>query len=364
MKVMYLVFSFTVGGTERLVADICNQMVVKEQDVYLYVVNDLVSNELLKTLDKRVKINLQNRKTGGRSRLSTLFKVANYIKKNKIEVVHCNSFNAPELLIISRIISPKTRIIHTIHGMNQYKSLSKFKVSLRNWICDNFIGISEAVKNDILKSGADPQKTIMIYNGINAKKYECAKFKQFDISHIKIGCVARIMPSIKGQDVLLKSVPMLIEKHPNILIEFAGGVAESQQDKYEELVEYVKNNALDDNVRFVGNINNIPAYLNTIDICVVPSRTEGFGLALIEAMSMGIPCVASDIAGPAEIVNGEKLGCLFICGDSKDLTKKIEFTIDEFIDRKAYAWLRKEEIINKYSIRNMCEKLMVVYQNR
>ena len=50
MKIMHLLFSFTIGGTERLVSDICNEMVAKEHDVHLYIVNDLLSKELLSTL--------------------------------------------------------------------------------------------------------------------------------------------------------------------------------------------------------------------------------------------------------------------------------------------------------------------------
>ena len=97
MRIMYLLFSFTVGGTERLVADICKEMILNNQEVFLYIVNDLYSGELLDSLDKRIHVELQNRPVGGEEKITTLLKIAKYVKQYRIDVVHCNSFNSPEL---------------------------------------------------------------------------------------------------------------------------------------------------------------------------------------------------------------------------------------------------------------------------
>ena len=106
---MYLLFSFTVGGTERLVANICNQMENQNEEVHLYIINDLIDDNLLDTLNENIHVKLLRRKVGSKDKISPLFEVAKYIKKNKIEVVHCNSFNAPELLILSKIVNPNCK---------------------------------------------------------------------------------------------------------------------------------------------------------------------------------------------------------------------------------------------------------------
>ena len=75
MKIMHLLFSFTIGGTERLVSDICNEMVERQHDVHLYIVNDLLSEELIATLDERIHVYLQKRKPGG-EKISAFWKIA------------------------------------------------------------------------------------------------------------------------------------------------------------------------------------------------------------------------------------------------------------------------------------------------
>ena len=363
MKIMYLLFSFTVGGTERLVANICNQMENQNEEVHLYIINDLIDDNLLDTLNENIHVKLLRRKVGSKDKISPLFEVAKYINKNKIEVVHCNSFNAPELLILSKIVNSNCKVVSTIHGMGQFENIGKNKILLKNWVCDKFIGISNAVAGDIVAAGIDEKKVARVYNGIETKKYDCVKLKKYDENVIVIGCVARIMPELKGQDILLEAIKIVKKKHPKVMALFAGGVAESQQRDYEKLKKYVRDNSLEENVKFLGNVDNIPEFLNKIDICVVPSRSEGFGLALVEAMAMGVPCIASNIAGPREIISRTELGKLFESNDSDDLANKLENMIVDFVSEKNIFWMMKDKIKNLYSIEKMCGELKNIYEN-
>lgn len=361
MKIMYLLFSFTVGGTERLVVNICNQMDVLKEEVHLYIVNNLIDDNLLNTLNKNIHVKLLMRKVGSKNLLFPLLEVAKYIKENEIEVVHCNSFNAPELLILSKIISPSCKIISTIHGIGQFDGIGKWRLILKKMICDQFIGISDAVVKDIVNSGIKSKKVTRVYNGIDTKKYDCAKYKKYDEESIVIGCIARIMPKLKGQDILLEALKIINTKYPNVKVLFAGGVAKEQVKDYNELKKYVKDNALEKNVEFLGNVDNIPDFLNRIDICVVPSRSEGFGLSLVEAMAMGVPCIASDIGGPREIVINEGIGELFKNGDAMSLGMKIDEVILKYSEIKKTAWHYKSKVKQKYSIEYMCNRLLVIY---
>ena len=332
---MYLLFSFTVGGTERLVANICNQMKANGEEVFLLIVNDLTDDKLLNTLDSKINVKLLKRKVGSKDKISPLVQVAKYINENKIDIVHCNSFNAPELLVLSKIINPRCKIVSTIHGVGQFKKTGKFRIALKNWICDQFIGISDVVKNDIVQAGIKEGKVQRIYNGIDVKKYECAQKKLFDADHIVIGCIARIMPSLKGQDILLRAANKLKKQFPHIKVIFAGGVAEEQKNEYKELQEYVKNNDLSANVTFLGSVDEIPAFLNTID----------------------------NIEGPKEIIDNEGIGMMFESENSDELANVIVEIINDFQKVKDTVWKRRTDIKNKYSIQTMCEKLLQAYSH-
>ncbi len=114
----------------------------------------------------------------------------------------------------------------------------------------------------------------------------------------------------------------------------------------------------------MGNVDNIPEFLNKIDICVVPSRSEGFGLALVEAMAMGVPCVASNIAGPREIVMNEGIGELFENGNSQSLSMKIEEVISKYDEIKKAPWNQKLKVKQNYSIEHMCTCLLEIYTEK
>lgn len=361
MKIMYLLFSFTVGGTERLVTNICNQMCNTNNDIYLYIVNDLVDQSLLMSLDKRVHVELLGRTAGSKDRIRPLILISKFIKKNKIDVVHCNSFNAPELLVLSKVFNPKCRIIITIHGLNQFKGINKIRLFIKKNICNKFIAVSDAVKSDIIHQGIPMNKSIRVYNGIETTRFDIAIRKEIDKEKPVIGCVARIMPSEKGQDILLEATEILKNDYPNILVLFAGGVAEKQKDEYLYLEKLVKDKNIGNNIKFLGIVNNIPDFLNQIDICVVPSRSEGFGLALVEALCMGVPCIASNIEGPKEIIENEKIGIIFKVNDPEDLAQQISNTIKNFPSLKEEYWNKRNTIKNTYGIKNMCDQLIKIY---
>lgn len=360
MRIMYLLFSFTVGGTEKLITDICNE-ISKKNEVFLYIVNDLYDEELLHTLSERVRIVLQGRSAGRGNKMETILELSRYIRKQKIDVVHCNSFDSPELLLLHRLLFKKTKIVYTIHGVDQYRGLNKLRVWYRNSLCDSFVAISKSVANDIIAYGADPEKVQVIYNAIDLEKFTEKSNKEFDKNNIIIGNVARIDPAKKGQDILIHAVAEVKKRGMNVKCYFAGGADAFHQKEFSDLKELVEQEHLEEDICFLGNVQNIPEFLEKIDIFVLPSRFEGFGISLIEAMSMGKPCIACDLGGPAEIIGNNERGLLFPVGDSQILADRVIYLAehyDQFEKQKEYI---KEYVADNFNIVEMCKKLEKVY---
>lgn len=122
---------------------------------------------------------------------------------------------------------------------------------------------------------------------------------------------------------------------------------------------YIKNHDLENNISLCGNVENIPDFLSTIGIFVLPSIYEGFGISLIEAMSMGIPCVASNIDGPREIIKDSSLGVLSEPGNAHDLADKIDYVIENYesFNREKIA----KYISDNYDIGAMVDKHLALY---
>lgn len=363
MRILYLMFSYTVGGTERLVTDICNNMVYKSNEVYIYIVNDLVDNVMIQELDSKVHVKILGRQVGGNEKLKTLIDIADYIKKNQIGVVHCNALNTPELLLVAKLINPKIKVFYTIHGMSQYKQLSRIKVAYRNILCNKIIAISKSVREDIISAGAAISKVEIIYNAVdfNRLKYNKKEEHIFDKNNVVIGNIARFLPKIKGQDVLVESAIQLIKRYPHIKCFFAGEPDKEHKQQYDKCKAFVSEK-YQDNILFVGNVEDIAAFLKKIDIFVLPSRFEGFGISLVEAMGMEVPCIASRLAGPEEILEYGKRGVLFEPGNKDALMEAIEKVIQNYSVEKQRAMKNSAYVREKYTIDNMTNQLLDIYR--
>lgn len=376
MRIMYLLFSFTVGGTEKLVSDICNEMNRLGHTVFLYIVNQHYSKEMLMNIELNVKIELQNRAVGKESVTKTIRKIEQFVKNNRIEIIHCNSFDSPELLFLTKIFHPTVKVIYTIHDVHQWCNLNRVRSVYRNLICTKIIAISDCVKRDIIKSGARLNKTIVVYNAINLTKFEKRAIEKkftgltcFESSYNKenlfvIGNVARIVPPKKGQDILVNAIAQVKEKYPQIRCIFAGEIPKEQQKELDDLKKLVKELNLKDEVQFAGNITDVPGFLSKLDLFILPSRFEGFGISLIEAMAMGIPCIASALDGPAEIVGKQERGLLFPPGNVDILAQKIEYAIEHYDEMLKAADVATKYVVNNFDIQDMCKQLEIIYRSK
>lgn len=363
MRILNLLFSFTVGGTERLVTDVCNNLSQKGNDVHLFIVNNLVDNAMIDRLDSNIRIVKYGRSVGGNRKIKVLFDLVKYIRKWKIEVIHCNALNTPELLLFVKLINPNVKIVYTIHGINQYVQLGKMRILYRNLICNQFIAISESVKADIIRAGANEAKTVVVYNAIDFSRIGNmdSEKRVFDEKNVVIGNIARYQPEIKGQDVLWNAIIYLKKKYSKIRCYFAGAPDQNHLQGYCDIKKKMEQE-YPNNIFFMGSINDVSSFLKKIDLFVLPSRFEGFGISLVEAMSMGVPCIASRLAGPEEVLEYGKRGHLFEVENSEELANVIDFVIQNYSQEKKRAEENSCYVRNKYNIDRMTQQLLEIYK--
>lgn len=362
MRILYLMFSFSTGGMEKLVGDICNAMIERNHNVSLCIINDLCSEEMLKRLDEKIEIIRFDRKPGTGNKVKIIKAIAELIKTMKIDVVHCNGINTPEMIVLAKLLRPFLKVYYTIHDVGQYKKLSKKQILLRNILCKKIIAISKCVENEILECGAFKNKVITLYNAIDVNKYTNNNNKlKININDIKICNVARIMPEKKGQDLLVRAISELKKDFSNIKCYFIGEDLSNEKSNTNDLKKLISEMNIKENIHFLGGVNNVPEILNTMDIFVLPSRYEGFGLALVEAMACELPCIASKLDGPYEIIGKEERGLLFEPDNYKELVDKLRYmilNIDFYIDKTK---INRQYVVNNFNLEKMITKLEEVY---
>ena len=149
---------------------------------------------------------------------------------------------------------------------------------------------------------------------------------------------------------------------PALSCRFAGDIAPGQQAAFEELQTYIRKHRLEDHVRFCGNVDDVPSFLHSLDAFALPSLYEGFGIALIEAMACGLPCTASRLDGPAEIITDDSLGLLFTPGDVNALADSIRTLL---VRKHAGQWKEAQisaSIRLRFSIDSMVSAHLSLYE--
>ena len=113
---------------------------------------------------------------------------------------------------------------------------------------------------------------------------------------------------VKGHDVLLRAATSVLARFPETRFSIAGAVLEPAYAA--ELHRLAQELGIAANVSFPGPITDLPAYLVTADMFVLPSRSEGFSNAILEAMACGLPVVATDVGGNSEAVEDGVTGLI------------------------------------------------------
>ncbi len=139
-------------------------------------------------------------------------------------------------------------------------------------------------------------------------------------SGAKVGVLANVAP-LKSIDTAITAVALLKETVPDVHLEIAGHILDTKYYYYEQLQDLISDLGLNDRVRFLGFVEDSAAWIRELDLLASPSVSESAGMAIIEAMALGVPAVAADIPASREI-GGEAVS-LFPPRDEHALAEKM-----------------------------------------
>ncbi len=172
---------------------------------------------------------------------------------------------------------------------------------------DTVICVTENVRRILLEKFGEGINTTVISNPIRkdnilslSQQGECDIPKLPDT--LRVFYLGRLQEE-KGADRLLQAHKRLLDEGKTLELIVVGDGCDMGK-----LRDYVNENGLKDSVRMLGYLDNPYIYMKTADLFVCPSRAEGFGLVLVEAMILDLPVMSTDCAGPNEILDGGKYG--------------------------------------------------------
>jgi glycosyltransferase involved in cell wall biosynthesis len=221
---------------------------------------------------------------------------------------------------------------------------------------DRVFAVSEQVRRHCIEvDRINPVRVETIYNGLDLGDSVKAAKTSGEFLITSVGNVRRV----KGHDVFIKAAAAVVRRFPQVSFSIAGEVLEPEY--FAELQGLVRDLKLSERFHFVGGITNIPEHLSSADIFVLPSRSEGFSNAIIEAMAASLPVVATDVGGNAEAVKNGVSGFIVPPEDSAALAEAICLLLDDPSKASQMGAAGKMLVAEKFTTSAMMGRIRAAY---
>jgi len=344
MKVAHLTYTMTVGGIETMLVNILNEQ-VKLIDVSLVIINKQIDSSIISSIDNRVKIINIGRPIGSKNPWY-LLKLNYLLRKRNFDLIHVHHPGIARFLYLPLLKKNLCFTMHHIAISNDVSFLKYYK---------HIFAISKTVCEDLLNYG---YQSNIVMNGIIPDLFIPRDENQSSSSKFRIVQVGRLSHTEKGQDVLIQACVQLLKRGiTNFHLDFIGS---GPSEMY--LKEVVKKNGLQSYVSFLGNKPQkfVYSHLKDYSLFVQPSRYEGFGLTVAEAMAAKTPILVSNQQGPMEIIDNGKYGFYFETDNVDDCTDKIVEIMNinrlDMFTEKAYNRVRE-----LYSVKRTAREYITYY---
>lgn len=295
--------------------------------------------------------------------LALTSKIIDVVKFEKLDIIHAH-YAIPHAIsgIISKQVLKDTKIklLTTLHGTDitlvglepAFHPLVKY--SLDN--SDGITAVSHYLKNNTLQHFKINKDISVIHNFIDPELYkskDCSQIKsaicpngEKALIHISnFRQVKRVTDTIRILNEVLKVVPTK-------LILVGDGPERSETEKL------ARDLGISEHVKFLGKQHALPELLSCSDVFLLPSQSESFGLAALEAMSCGVPVVASNIGGIPEVVIHGETGYVAEFGDVNRMSK---YVIELLTNKK--KWTMFSESARRVAVENFnTDKIIPQYE--
>jgi glycosyltransferase involved in cell wall biosynthesis len=221
---------------------------------------------------------------------------------------------------------------------------------------DRVFAVSEQVRRHCIEvDRVNPARVETIYNGLDLGGSVKAAKTSGEFLITTVGNVRHV----KGHDVFIKAAAAVVQRFPQVFFSIAGEVLEPEY--FAELQGMVRDLKLSERFHFVGGVANVPEHLSSADIFVLPSRSEGFSNAIIEAMAASLPVVATDVGGNAEAVKDGVSGFVVPPEDSAALAEAICRLLDDPSQARRMGTEGKTLVAEKFTTSAMMGRIRAAY---
>lgn len=344
-KILFAIGSSEIGGGQKLFLATVKEFLRRNYSLVIVLPNGPLVEEI-KTLG--IKFHIVHFHS-----IKSLLKIAFIVRFEKIDVINAYLTKCSLFFALVNIIF-RVPLCCTLLNAITHEKLNKLQKMvyplfyyLLYKLADGIIVNSEQNKSHFISvARMNANKVKVIYSGIDIDKFSAIKVDMPKSQKFVIGAVGRLSPE-KGHIYLLNALTHLKNFDFECVIVGDGPLRF-------ELEEFVRQEELNEKVSFLGFRNDVAQIMSSMDVVVLPSLDETFGLTIVEAFVLKKIVIASNVGGIPELVSHNSTGLLFPARDSVALAEAIE-----------YAYNNKEKLYDiannahQFAINNFTTEIMV-----
>lgn len=365
INLLHVIYSLEIGGAEMdLVAKA--KVLVEEYGHHIIIACLLRRGELAEEAE-RSGIGVIGPVMSGKSDMGVIPRLVRIMRSGKFDVVHTHMFASNFLGRVAAMLAGVPVIVSTVQLIaEREKWWEIFLDRALQFKTDRMITSSEAVRTSFIERGIREGKVTTIYNGIDFSKFDSIdrvearnKIRRefgLDDSTFMVGTVARLQ-RVKGVGCLIEAAKHIVESVSDARFLIVGDGPQKA-----ELEHKVKQLDLSSRFIFAGTRGDVPAILSALDLFVLPSLSEALGIAVIEALLMRVPVVATNVGGVPEIVKSGETGLLVPPKDPIRLGEAIAYMHSNRDGAIAMARAGERRVREMFEINRLARKQAELYE--
>lgn len=366
IKVVHIIGGGEFGGAERHIINLAGA--VNPQMVEIAVC--CLFSEPFAGIAARAGINVFDVTMKNRTDLSVVSKLATIIRENNFDIVHTHGVRANLLGRLAARQAGRKPVITTVHSLLEKdypeffrRQVNKFTEWATRSLTDHFITVSQGLKDKLVSSGIPAGRVTVIYNGIVLENFSLPDEPGAARARLGygpdvplVGIVARLHP-VKGHQYFLEAARLVLEQCPGAHFVIAG---EGPQRQF--LEDMAGRLGLADRVAFTGFVADVRALMADLNLLVISSLWEGFGLTAVEAMALGVPVVSTEAGGLPEVVLHGETGLLVPPANSAALAKSIIWMLEHPEAAAEMVKKARQAVCEKFTAQVMARRTEELYR--
>lgn len=366
MKILHLISGGDVGGAKTHVLSLVKELQKTEQVKMICFMEGVFFDEA-----KSMGIDITVLKQKNRFDLSVVKQIIAIIQTEGIDIIHSHGARANFItyFIAKKIKTPSVTTVHSDFMLDFKGNLYKHLIftTLNVWALkrfDYYIAVSQDFKNMLINRRFPADKIMTVYNGLDFHEevsfmsreefLEKAGLKRLQ-DKLLVGILARLHP-VKGHKVFIDAAAAALKQKNDVHFLIAG-----DGEEHKGLEEYAAKLGIHQNLHFLGHINDIYGFLNSIDINVLTSYSESFPYVLLEGAKLKKPTIASAVGGiPVLILDGQ-CGYLFKAGDADELKDKMLKLLESEEQRIQFGEALYQHARENFSLENLAKEHIKIY---